>query len=51
MTVESINYVIAIATLSDWFKTRASFSTNETQNQNQSHDVRVIFSALRASYR
>ena len=50
MTVES-NYVIAIATLSDWLKTRASFSTNEKQNQNHSHHVRVIFPALRASYR
>ena len=43
MTVES-NYVIAIATLSDWLKRRASFSTNEKQNQNQSHLVRVNFS-------
>ena len=35
MTVES-NYVVAIGTLSDWLKkTRASFSTNENQNQNQ----------------
>ena len=52
MTVES-NYVIAIATLSDWLKRLgpASFSTNETQNQNQSHHVRVIFPALQASYR
>ena len=51
MTVES-NYVIAIAMHSDWLKkTRASFSTNEKQNQNQSHLVRVIFPALRASYR
>ena len=33
------------------WKTRASFSTNEKQNQNQSHHVRVIFPALRASYR
>ena len=32
-------------------KTRASFSTNETQNESQSHHVRVIFPALRASYR
>ena len=48
MTVES-NSVIAIATLSDK-KTRASFSTNERQNQNQSHHVRVIFPALRVSY-
>ena len=46
MTVES-NYEIAIATLSDWLKkTRASFSTNERQNQNQSHQVQVIFPAL-----
>ena len=50
MTVES-NYGIAIATLSDWLKRRANFSTNEKPNQNQSHDVRVIFPALRASYR
>ena len=50
MTVES-NYVIAIATLSDCLKSRASFSTNEKQNQNQSHHVRVIFRALRAGYR
>ena len=48
MTVES-NYVIAIATLSDWLKTRASFSTNHKQNINQSHLVRVIFPALRAT--
>ena len=36
MTVES-NYVIAIATLSDWLKrlARASFSTNENQNKKQ----------------
>ena len=33
MTVES-NYVIAIATFSDWLKRRASFSTNEKPNQN-----------------
>ena len=46
MTVES-NYVVAIATLSDWLKkTRASFSTNENQNQNKSRHVRVIFPAL-----
>ena len=51
MTVES-NYVVAIATLSDWLKkTRASFSANENQNQNKSRHVRVIFPALRASYR
>ena len=51
MTVES-NYVAAIATLSDRLKkTRASFSTNENQNQNQSRHVRMIFPALRASYR
>ena len=30
---------------------RTSFSTNKKQNQNQSHHVRVIFPALRASYR
>ena len=50
MTVES-NYVIAIARLSDWLKRLApDFSTNETQNQNHMHHVRVIFPALRASY-
>ena len=46
MIVES-NYVIAIATLSDW----PSFWTNEKLNQNQSHYARVIFPALWASYR
>ena len=46
MTVES-NYVIAIAKLR--FKRLASFPTNVNQNQNQSHHVRVIFPALRAS--
>ena len=41
MTAES-NYVIAIATLSDWLKRLAPvFSTNENQNQNQSHHVRA----------
>ena len=51
MTVES-KYVIAIATFSDWLKkTRASFSTNDKQKHNQLHLVRVIFPALRASYR
>ena len=48
MTVES-NYVIAIAK-----RLAPRFSTNEKQNdqnQNQSHNVRVIFPALRASYR
>ena len=49
MTVES-NYVIAIATLNDWLKrhaqTRASFSANEKQNENQSRNVHVIFPAL-----
>ena len=50
MTVES-NYVIAIATLSDWLKRLApGFPNNEKQNQNQSRHVRVIFPALRASY-
>ena len=49
MTEES-NYVIAIATLSDWLKIRASFSIYEKQNQNHSHHVRMIFPALRASY-
>ena len=53
MIVES-NYVIAIATLSDWLK-RLSFSTNEKQNQNQNqnqnqpHLVCVIFPALRVT--
>ena len=50
MTVES-NYMIAIATLSDWLKESRQFSTNEKQNHNQSHHARVIFPALRASYR
>ena len=51
MTVES-NYVIAIATLSDWLqKSRVSFSAYEKQNQNQSHYVRVILPALLGSYR
>ena len=51
MTVES-NYMIAIATLSNWLKRLAPvFQTNETQKQNQSHHVRVIFPALQASYR
>ena len=46
MTVES-NYAVAIATLGDWLKkSRASFSTNKKQNQNQSHLVRAIFPAL-----
>ena len=50
MTVES-NYVIAITTLIDWLKHSRQVSTNEKQNQNQSHHVRVIFPALRVSYR
>ena len=51
MTVKS-NYVIAIATLSDWLKRLAPvFSTNEKQNQNQSHHVHMIFPGLRVSYR
>ena len=47
MTVES-NYVIAIATLSDWLKRLAPVFqlTNEKQNQNQLQLVRVIFPAL-----
>ena len=49
MTVES-NYAIAIATLSDWFKCRASFSTSEKKSQNQSQLARAIFPALWASY-
>ena len=44
MIVES-NYVIAIATDS------RQFSTNEKQNQKQSHLVRAIFPALWAIYR
>ena len=41
MTVKS-NYVVAIATHSDLAsKTCDSFSTNEKQNQNQSHHARV----------
>ena len=50
MTVES-TYVIAIARLSDWLKTRTSFSTNEKQNQNQLHHLCMIFPVLLASYR
>ena len=46
MAVES-NDVIAIATLSDWFKRLAAvFSTNEKQKQNQSDHESVIFPAL-----
>ena len=46
MTVES-SYALAIATLSDWLnKSRASLSTNETENQNQSRLTRAIFPAL-----
>ena len=41
MTVES-NYVIAIATLSDWLKRVAPFfTTNEKQNQNQNQSLHV----------
>ena len=41
MTFES-NYLIAIAQLSDWLKRcEPVFSTNEKQNQNQSHHARV----------
>ena len=51
MTVES-NCVIAIAVLSDWLQRLAAvFQTNEKYNQNQSHHERVIFPALRASFR
>ena len=52
MTVES-NYVIAIVMLSDQLaqKTHVSFSTNEKQNQKQSHLIHAIFSALGASSR
>ena len=52
MTVES-DYVIAIAKLSDWLKRLAPVfqPMTEKQNQNQSRHVRVIFPALRASYR
>ena len=46
MTVES-DYAITIATLCDWLKRLAPvFSTNEKQNQHQSHHVHVIFPAL-----
>ena len=46
MTVEC-NYAIAIATVIDWLKNVAQvFSTNEKQNQDQSHLVSVNFSAL-----
>ena len=46
MTVESY-YAIAFAALGDWLeKPRAIFLTNEKQNQNQSHLVRMIFTAL-----
>ena len=41
MTVKS-NYVIAIATFSG-LEDSPSISTNENQNKNQSHYVRVIF--------
>ena len=49
MTVES-DYVIAIAIamLSDWLK---RVSTNGKQKQDQLHYARLIFPALRASYR
>ena len=49
MTVES-NDEIAIATLSDWLKKLAPVFQPMTE-QNQSHLARVIFLALRASYR
>ena len=49
MTVES-NDEIAIATLSDWLKKLAPVFQPMTE-QNQSHLARVIFPALRASYR
>ena len=45
MTFET-NHVIANVTLGDWLKSRSSFSTNEKQNQNQSHLERAIFAAL-----
>ena len=47
MTVES-NYVIAIATLSDWLKRLAPVFQ---PLRSKSHHVRVIFPLLRASYR
>ena len=51
MTVES-NYVIAIATPSDWLKRLPPvFQPMRRKNQTQSHHVCMIFSALRASYR
>ena len=43
MTVES-NDAIAIASLNDWLKkSRASFSTNENQNQHQWNFLRATF--------
>ena len=51
MTVES-NYVIAIVTLSDWLKRRAPvFQPMRIKTKTNRHHVRVIFPALRASYR
>ena len=51
MTVES-NYVIAIATRGDWLKRLAPvFQPMRIKTKNQSRHVRVIFPALRASYR
>ena len=48
MTVES-NYVIAIATLSDWLKRLAPVF--QPMRSNAVMHVSVIFPALRASYR
>ena len=46
MAVES-NYVIAIATPSDWLKRLAPvFQPRRSKTKNQSHHVRVIFPAL-----
>ena len=51
MTVES-NYVIAIATPSDWLKRVAPvFQPMRSKAKKKSHHVRVNFPALRASYR
>jgi len=40
------DYGFAIVTCSDWLQNCATFSTNEKQQQNQSHLVRMIFPAL-----
>ena len=41
--------VHTVKTVGSHLKTRASFSTNDKQNQSQSHLERVIFPALRAT--